>query len=106
MTDIRIRLDHDQVGIIIKCIEMALRDKVRGESLNLVWSILDKMVVRLRKRHAEQRLEYNIILPVYQAIALRHIAKAGQVFINDDRAVNELRLVLFSLDPKLTRFTL
>lgn len=105
MTTIRFKLDHDQLNILIDVMGIAQRDQVRGEVLSMVWSIIEQLDVRLRRRVAERRLEYQLILPVYQALALRRIAIAGQEFVMDERKVNELRLVLFKLDPLLTRYT-
>ncbi len=105
MADVRFRVDHDQLGILIAVMDHALQDRVRGEALNIVWSIVQALVIRLRKRHAERRLEYPLILTVYQALALRRMAIAGQEFMSDPRHVNELRMVLMVLDPKLTAYT-
>ena len=63
------------------------------------------MIVRFRQRHAVKRIDYAIILTVYQALALRRMAIAGQEFLSDQRQVNELRLFLMHLDPKLTQYT-
>ncbi len=104
MADVRFKVDHDQLGILIAVMDHALRDPVRGEALNLVWSIIERLVVRLRQRHAEKRLEYPLILTVYQALALRRMALAGQDFLTDERHINELRLVLMTVDPKLSRY--
>lgn len=105
MADVRFRVDHDQLGILIAVMEHALQDKVSGEALNIVWSILERLVERLKKRHAVKRLDHLLILPVYQALALRRIAIAGQEFTAHPRHVNELRMVLMELDPKLTQYT-
>lgn len=105
MADVRIKVDHDQLGILIAVMEEALQDKVRGEALNMVWSIVERLVERLRVRRAARRLEYQLILTVYQALALRRMAIAGQEFMTDPRHVNELRMVLMVLDPKLTQYT-
>ncbi|MBL7954406.1 MAG: hypothetical protein JNJ91_05165 [Flavobacteriales bacterium] len=105
MADVRIKVDHDQLGILIAVMEEALQDKVRGEALNMVWSIIERLVERLRVRRAARRLEYQLILTVYQALALRRMAIAGQEFMTDQRHVNELRMVLMVLDPKLTQYT-
>lgn len=105
MADVRFKLDHDQLGILIAVMDHALRDKVRGEALNMVWSIIERLVVRMRQRHAERRLEYGLTLTIYQALALRRMALAGQEFLTDTRHINELRLVLMTLDPKLTQYT-
>lgn len=105
MADVRIKVDHDQIGILIAVMEEALQDKVRGEALNMVWSIIERLVERLRVRRAARRLEYQLILTVYQALALRRMAIAGQEFMTDQRHVNELRMVLMALDPKLTQYT-
>lgn len=105
MADVRIKVDHDQLGILIAVMEHALRDKVRGEGLNIIWSIVERLAERLRVRHAARRLEYQLILTVYQALALRRMAIVGQKFTTDQRHINELRLVLMTLDPKLTAYT-
>ncbi len=105
MADVRFRVDHDQLGILIAVMDHALQDKVRGEALNIVWSIVEALTIRLRKRHAERKLDYLLILTVYQALALRRMAIAGQEFISNQRHVNELRMVLMVLDPKLTAYT-
>lgn len=105
MADVRIKVDHDQLGILIAVMEEALQDKVRGEALNMIWSIIERLVERLRVRRAARRLEYQLILTVYQALALRRMAIAGQEFVTDERHVNELRMVLMNLDPKLTQYT-
>lgn len=105
MADVRFKVDHDQLGILIAVMDHALKDRVQGEALNIVWSIIEALLVRLRKRHAERRLEYPLILTVYQALALRRMAIAGQEFATNPRHVAELRLVLMVLDPKLTPYT-
>lgn len=105
MTDVRFKVDHDQLGILIAVMEQALNDKVRGEALNIVWSILERLLERLKKRHAVKRYDHLLILPVYQALALRRVAIAGQEYTTHPRHVTELRMVLMELDPKLTQFT-
>lgn len=104
MADVRIRVDHDQLGILIKVMDMALEDTVRGEALNIIWSIVEQLSQRLKKRHAVKRIDHLLILPIYQALALRRMAIAGQEFTADPRHVQELRMVLMSLDPKLTQY--
>lgn len=106
MTDVRIKISRDQLAVLIAVMEHALRDRVRGEALNMVWSIIERLVIRLRQRHAVQRREYGLNLTVYQALALRRMALAGQEFLTDERHINELRLVLGVLDPKLTQYTI
>lgn len=105
MAEVRIKVDHDQLGILIAVMDHALRNTVRGEGLNIIWSIVERLVARLRVKHAARRLEYQLILTVYQALALRRMAIAGQEFTTDQRHINELRLVLMTLDPKLTAYT-
>jgi hypothetical protein len=105
MADVRFKIDHDQLGILIAVMEEALRDNVRGEALSIIWSIIERLVERLKKRHAVKRIDHQLILTVYQALALRRIAIAGQEFVTNERHVRELRMVLMVLDPKLTRYT-
>lgn len=105
MADVRFKVDHDQLGILIAVMEEALQDKVHGEALSIIWSILERLVERLKKRHAVKRVDHLLILTVYQALALRRIAIAGQDFVTNQRHVNELRMVLMTLDPKLTQYT-
>jgi hypothetical protein len=105
MADIRFRIDHDQMGIAIKVMEEFLKERPRGETLNVLHSILQALDIRLRRRHAERKLEYRLILPVYQALAFRRICMVGLELYEEGRARTELRILLAELDPKMTAYT-
>lgn len=100
--DVRITVDHHQLGVLIHTIETALQDEVRGEALAMVWTIAERLLVRLKQRHAARRIDYRLILTPYQAVALRRIIMAGQEFMaHMPKHVHELHLVLANLDPKV-----
>ena len=105
MADVRFRLDHDQMGIVIAVMEQFLRERPRGETLNMLHSILQVLDVRLRRRHAERKLEYRLILPIYQALAFRRMCMVGMELYQEGRARTELRILLAELDPKMTKYT-
>lgn len=105
MPDVRFRIDHHQLGIAIKVLDLFLDDQPKGEMLNMMHSILQVLVVRLKRRHAERRLEYPFILPVYQALAMRRVLMAGIDFIQEERVRMELRLILGVMDPKMVAYT-
>lgn len=105
MADVRFRLDHDQMGIVINVMHQFLRERPRGETLNMLHSILQALDVRLRRRHAERKLEYRLILPIYQALAFRRMCMVGLELYQEGRARTELRILLAELDPKMTKYT-
>ncbi|MBL8002363.1 MAG: hypothetical protein JNL05_10415 [Flavobacteriales bacterium] len=105
MADVRFRIDHHHLGIAIKVIDLFLDDQPSGEMLNMMHSILQVLVVRLKRRHAERRLEYPLILPVYQALAMRRVLMAGIDLIQEEQVRLQLRLILAVMDPKMTPYT-
>ncbi|MCW5900460.1 MAG: hypothetical protein KIT10_14440 [Flavobacteriales bacterium] len=101
----RFRMNHDQMGIVINLMDQFLEERPRGESLNMLHSIVQGLDVRMRRRHAERKMEYRLILPVYQALAFRRICMVGLDLYEEGRARTELRILLAELDPKMTAYT-
>ena len=106
MADVRFRIDRDQLGIVLQVMDEFLKERPRGETLNLLHSILHGLAIRLRRRYADRRYDYAMILPVYQALAFRRMCMAGMELYEEGRARTELRILLSLLDPKLTAYTL
>lgn len=104
MADVRFRIDHHQLGLIIQVIDLYKQGPHIGEVGNLLNSILDQLVLRLRRRHIERRLEYRLILPVYQAIALRRMVLAGMELFSEPRARTEMQMLMAELDPKMVQY--
>lgn len=105
MADVRFTLDHHQLRLVIQEMEDYLKLSPGGEIANLLYSIVETLVVRLRKRLAETRSDYKLILPVHQAIAIRRMAMNA----NDrHRPVSDrmaMQMLLADLDPKMTKYT-
>jgi hypothetical protein len=104
MADIRFTIDHHQLRLVAQEAEQFLNEHPYGEVQSMLHSILGQVMLRLRRRLAEHRLEYKLILPVYQAIALRRIIMAGLELTTSEVVRTELRLVLTELDPKLSNY--
>ncbi len=104
MRDVRFTLDHHQLGLVIKVIDLYQQGPHVGEVGNLLHSILCQLVIRLRRRHIEQRLEYRLMLPVYQAIALRRMVLAGMELFDEPLARTEMQRLIGELDPKMVQY--
>ena len=102
MDNIRFSVDHYQLGLVVKLMEGFLNKKPKGEVQNLFHSILEQLVIRLRRRRADNRLEYKFILPVYQAIAFRRIVRVGLELLPEGQPRTEMRIMMSDLDPKMT----
>lgn len=105
MADIRIRIDHDQLVLVTRVMDQLLAEKPHGETLNILHSIIEQLVVRLRKRAAERRLEYRFILPVHQGLALRRMVMVGTELYPEGRERNEMRILISHIDPLCTPYT-
>lgn len=106
MADVRFKIDHHQMGLVIKVIDSYVEDDTPGGELNsMLKSLVEQLAVRLRKRHAERRLEYNLILPVHQALALRRMVMVGMELIPEGQHRGALRMLLGEIDVKTVQYT-
>ncbi len=106
MTDIRFRLDHHQLSIACNVMATLIDEEPAGEALSMLHSIVLRLHTRLSKRLPERRLEYGLALPVHDALALRRVFLGALEWMEGERHKMELRLMLGTLDPLLTRYTL
>jgi hypothetical protein len=103
---IRFKLDCHQVNLLVELMETFLAEgRPRGETLNLIYSIVEGVNLNLKKRQVMRRLEYAFILPVHQMIALRRMAMAGLELFEEGPKRNEMRMVLSVIDPKMVAYT-
>lgn len=105
MADVRFIIDHHQLGLVIRTMDEFMKERPRGEMPSLLHSILEQVAVRLRKRHAERRLEYRLILPVYQALAVRRIVMVGIELLPEGQNRHAMRLLLGEVDVKTIKYT-
>lgn len=103
MDSVRFNIDHHQLGLVLKVMDLFLGEQPYGEVPCLLHSIVEQLSVRLRRRHADRRLEYKLILPVYQAIAFRRMVSAGMEVLPEPRLV-DLQMLMSELDPKMSRY--
>lgn len=100
---VRFTADHHQLDLVIQVIDGFLEEEPFGETICLIHSILEQLVVCLRRRLAVRRHDYRLELPVHQALAFRRIVMAGQELVATERVI-DLQMLISELDPKLTRY--
>lgn len=105
MADVRFTIDHHQLSLVIHVINEWMKETPQGEAQSLLHSILEQLGIRLRKRHAERRLEYKLILPVYQALAFRRMVLASLEILPEGQNRHVMRLLLGEVDVKTIKYT-
>lgn len=105
MADVRFTIDHHQLGLVIAAMDEWRKGAPRGETAAMLTSILDQVSLRLRKRHAERRLDYKLILPVYQALAVRRMVMFAVGVLPEGQNRHVMRLLLGDVDAKTVKYT-
>lgn len=105
MADVRFNIDHHQLGLVIATMNEFAKGEPRGEMPSMLASIMEQLGVRLRKRHAERRLDYKLILPVYQALALRRMVMVGIELLPEGQNRSAMRFLLAEVDAKTVQYT-
>lgn len=106
MAEVRFRLDHDQLRIVVDVMGIYLEDAPRGELGSMLHSIVLRLRGRLEKRLPERRLEYQLVLPVHDALALRRMCLGALEWGVPERRATELRIILGIIDPRVAQHLL
>lgn len=104
MNTITLKLNHRELDIACGVMDTFLADEPRGEMLNLLHSLVERLNVRLRKRLAERRETYTMRLPVHDVLALRRMLLGALEWEMRDDIRNEVRLIVSTVDGLSTSY--
>lgn len=104
MNDITFKLSARQLEIVCGVMDTFLQEEPQGETLNLLYSLVERLNIRLRKRLAERRKEYRLRLAVHDALAMRRMLLGSLEWAMRADIRDEVRLVVGVVDPVCTKY--